>query len=106
MHGHRLSGANSGKDVSNKASIDRFHPSLTTALQMDVWVYDHPCIVMSFYKHQSKGQIVQVARYVLLKLLFPLSLPKRTLPTSKGFASKSIFGSSLSTVVFSQRHSV
>jgi hypothetical protein len=47
--------------MRTKASIDLVNPSLARGLQMDVWVYDHPCIVLRLYKHQSKGRIVQVA---------------------------------------------
>jgi hypothetical protein len=47
--------------IRTKESIDRYKPSLTQGLQMDIWVYDHPCVVLSLYKHPNNGQIVQVA---------------------------------------------
>ena len=47
--------------IRTKSSIDQYKPSLTNSLQMDIWVYDHPCVVLSLYKDRVKGQIVQVA---------------------------------------------
>lgn len=47
--------------IRTEASVHEFDPSLTAGLQMDKWVYDHPCVVLSFHQHAVKRQIVCVA---------------------------------------------
>ncbi|KIW32376.1 uncharacterized protein PV07_03928 [Cladophialophora immunda] len=47
--------------IRDRASVDRHIPSLTDGFRMDDWVYDHPCVVLRFYKHDVKGEMVKVA---------------------------------------------
>src|SRR5689334_1665754 len=47
--------------IRDKESIDRHIPSLTDGFKMDDWVYGHPCVVLSHFRHNFKGQIVKVA---------------------------------------------
>jgi len=47
--------------IRKKESVDRHIPSLTDGFKMDDWVYRHPCVVLNFFKHGFKGQIVTAA---------------------------------------------